>query len=358
MISMRNRVKRVAFFGDAFVDVQTGPMTSLPAFGEDRVVDSVSILPGGSVVNTARHFGSLTASIDVSTHLCVSIGDDTLGSIMKQTLESEGVDLENVTVCDGVPMSTCLVLVGQNGQRAFVSTRKTSNDTSSAARCEESGLLDNCHHVHVSGLFSTIGLQTRSFVELLQQKKKEFGWTFSLDTQYDATEKWTGVEDVVLDLIRLSDIFIPNEVECKGIANAYTNSLECSSGAVTNLEAEMKSEEITSTEDALKAIMALAPETLVVVKIGPGGALVGRQGKIKHVPTPMKIESEQCVDTCGAGDSFAAGMLSQYIVGSLNLDPFSLEFTKAVELGCSAGTWCCTQVGACARPVTAKDIEL
>ena len=79
----------VAFFGDAFVDVQTSPMTSLPAYGEDRVVNSVSIFPGGSVVNTARSFGALTRASGVAASVCVSLGDDHLGRIMQQTLEQE-----------------------------------------------------------------------------------------------------------------------------------------------------------------------------------------------------------------------------------------------------------------------------
>ena len=109
----------VAFFGDAFVDVQTSPMAALPAYGEDRIVERVSLFPGGSVVNTARSFGALTRETDVAASLCVSLGDDHLGTIMRHTLENEGsVDLSHVTTCQKTPMSTCLVLVGPGGERA------------------------------------------------------------------------------------------------------------------------------------------------------------------------------------------------------------------------------------------------
>ena len=334
--------QRVAFFGDAFVDVQTSPMASLPAYGEDRVVSSVSIFPGGSVVNTARSFAALTQSDSVSVSLCVSLGSDHLGNIMLSVLEQErSIDLTHVNVCNNVPMSTCLVLVGPGGDRAFVSTRGTSNDMSNAALCEASGLLDSCTHVHVSGLFSTMGLQTKDFVQLLRRKKGAFGFTLSLDTQYDATEKWTGDEDVVLDLIRLADVFMPNDAECKGICRAHAKA-----DALLDVE-----------ESSLAWLMEAAPDTLIVVKVGPDGAIVGRQGVMHKVPTPMKITPEQCVDTCGAGDAFAAAMLSRWVIGSKSIAPDSVDLLDAVKKGCLAGTWCCTRVGACARPVTAEDLE-
>ena len=128
---------RVAFLGDAFVDVQTSPMTSLPEWDEDRVVSSVSVFPGGSVVNSARHFGSLGKSLGrkahgrkalggeegshQEAHLCVTVGDDSLGTIMMDVIRrEESVQLDHVTVAKNVPMSTCLVLVGPGGRRAFV----------------------------------------------------------------------------------------------------------------------------------------------------------------------------------------------------------------------------------------------
>ena len=120
----------VGFFGDAFVDVQTSPMTSLPAWDEDRVVSSVSVFPGGSVVNTARHFGSLckinnnnnnndntsttpSTAAKAEAHLAVTLGDDALGELMFNTISKEQtVNMEHVVVAEETPMSTCLVLVG------------------------------------------------------------------------------------------------------------------------------------------------------------------------------------------------------------------------------------------------------
>jgi hypothetical protein len=41
--------KRVAFIGDAFVDVQTTPIKNLPRWGQDETVDAIHLLPGTTV---------------------------------------------------------------------------------------------------------------------------------------------------------------------------------------------------------------------------------------------------------------------------------------------------------------------
>ena len=112
-----------------------------------------------------------------------------------------------------------------------------------------------------------------------------------------------------------------------------------------------------NVEDSLLWLMEAAPTTLIVVKVGPKGAIVGREGVVENVATPMSISPEQCVDTCGAGDAFAAAMLSQWVFGGKSCTPDSVDVLGAVQKGCAAGTWCCTQVGAAQRPVSADDFS-
>lgn len=44
--AMADATRRVAFLGDAFVDVQTTPIKQLPRWGQDETVDAVHLLPG------------------------------------------------------------------------------------------------------------------------------------------------------------------------------------------------------------------------------------------------------------------------------------------------------------------------
>lgn len=68
----------VACLGDAFVDVQVAGVRALPSWGEDAECQGVSLLPGGSCANAARHLASIGQE-----ELCVSfftcVGDDEFG---------------------------------------------------------------------------------------------------------------------------------------------------------------------------------------------------------------------------------------------------------------------------------------
>eukprot|EP00587_Corethron_hystrix_P009328 CAMPEP_0113320724 /NCGR_PEP_ID=MMETSP0010_2-20120614/14446_1 /TAXON_ID=216773 ORGANISM="Corethron hystrix, Strain 308" /NCGR_SAMPLE_ID=MMETSP0010_2 /ASSEMBLY_ACC=CAM_ASM_000155 /LENGTH=370 /DNA_ID=CAMNT_0000178619 /DNA_START=93 /DNA_END=1205 /DNA_ORIENTATION=+ /assembly_acc=CAM_ASM_000155 len=357
------KIPVVVFIGDAFVDVQTSPLPSLPIWDGDVTCSSVSILPGGSVANSARHYASLFPKHDV--RLLVTVGDDLLGRAMIDAIEREGVVSTKYLETVPCPMSTCVVLVGPEGKRAFVSTRgDTSVAWLDAARVDRSGLLEIADHVHVSGLFSVPGLMKREFVSLLAEAKERRNFTFSLDTQYDASNLWgapsSGATDddgeagVLMDLIQLADVFVPNHVEAVGISNAHC----------VELTSRDRRDE---TEEAAQRIAEAAPNTLVVVKAGKSGALVVARGleAPRWVPCP-KLEIGKCVDTCGAGDCFAAAMMGRIVEKMYDKtlkfegvnwkDPSLDEVLDAVAYGCKAGTWCCMHVGACARPVSRDDL--
>ena len=68
----------VACLGDAFVDVQVAGVAALPSWGEDAECQGVSLLPGGSCANAARHLASIgREELSVSFFTC--IGDDEFG---------------------------------------------------------------------------------------------------------------------------------------------------------------------------------------------------------------------------------------------------------------------------------------
>ena len=82
----------VLFLGDAFVDVQTSQVESLPAWGEDRDVSSVSTFAGGSVCNAARRFAALQCSMGLKRpYLSIAVADDTFGNMFTNILEKKRI---------------------------------------------------------------------------------------------------------------------------------------------------------------------------------------------------------------------------------------------------------------------------
>jgi sugar/nucleoside kinase (ribokinase family) len=105
---------------------------------------------------------------------------------------------------------------------------------------------------------------------------------------------------------------------------------------------------LTGAPDAATAAEALSTRYgTAAVKLGPGGALLAVGGTIVHrSPGPARPagDEEAVIDSTGAGDAFAAGLLTALLGGA--------EMREAVDAGCRAGAVAVTRVGG--RPVEAN----
>ena len=97
--------RRVAFTGDAFVDVNVLGLHRAPSFGSDTACSAVRLLPGGACANTARTLGALgRGQLEVS--FFSAVGDDDLGRFYSKALSDEGV-LQNPSSTLHVVLSSC-----------------------------------------------------------------------------------------------------------------------------------------------------------------------------------------------------------------------------------------------------------
>jgi sugar/nucleoside kinase (ribokinase family) len=140
--------------------------------------------------------------------------------------------------------------------------------------------LGDAHHFHLSSYYLHRGLLPR--IGELFQRLKGKGLTISLDTNDDPDDRWEGLTEV----LKYVDVLLPNEREARKIAG--TDDLEA----------------------AIRKLSAMVP--LVVVKLGKEGALAQR-GNERFTCPSRRVEA---VDTVGAGDSFDAGFLHQYVRGA------------------------------------------
>ena len=140
-------------------------------------------------------------------------------------------------------------------------------------------LLRQARHLHVASYFLQDAL--RPGLPRLFERARALGLTISLDTNYDPSEAWSGV----LDLLPLTNIFLPNQAEA------------CSLAREENLEKAAEK-------------LSVWVETLAI-KLGAQGALgVSKGQKVRVASIPVKV-----IDTVGAGDSFDAGFLYGYLNG-------------------------------------------
>jgi sugar/nucleoside kinase (ribokinase family) len=114
---------------------------------------------------------------------------------------------------------------------------------------------------------------------------KSKGLTISLDTNDDPDDRWGGG---LHEVLRHVDVFLPNEREACKAAGTSDDDLDA----------------------AVHKLSKLVP--LVVVKLGPKGALA-QKGSERFESASQEVIP---VDTVGAGDSFDAGFLHEYVKGS------------------------------------------
>jgi sugar/nucleoside kinase (ribokinase family) len=162
--------------------------------------------------------------------------------------------------------------------------------------------LTNSRHFHFSSYYLQRGLQPR-VVELFERMKRA-GLTISLDTNDDPEDLWQGDLPSVLAHV---DVFLPNSREARRIAG--TENLE----------------------EAIDRLAEWVP--LVVVKLGGEGAMA-RLGAKRFDSPAIKVDM---VDAVGAGDSFDAGFLSQYLRGA--------DLPTCLRMGNLAGAFSTTRAG-------------
>ena len=248
---------------------------SLPAERE-VVVPEMSLTLGSSSAIVAHNLASLGCKVGFSS--CV--GSDRLGEVALDTLNAAGVEVSTVRKLGGEIKTGLTVILPHGTWRNMV----TYLGAISALRPEHLDFeyLASSRHFHLSSYFLQRGLQTH--IPELLRRLKSAGLTISLDTNDDPDDLW---ESDLRKALPFIDVFLPNEREA------------------------MKISRCENLELALTQLAKSVP--LVVVKLGAQGAIASSRGEILRCAQTNVVE---VADTVGAGDSFDAGFLSEFVNGA------------------------------------------
>lgn len=206
------------------------------------------------------------------------IGNDQFGQIAMERLAAAGVDVSKVSRVSDAIKTGLTVLLQRDGWRNILTYPGTIFDLNPEHL--DLDYLSSSQHFHLSSYYLQRGLQ--SHIPDLLQTLRSKGLTISLDCNDDPEDRWMGIEKV----LSYVDVFLPNEREAKRITG--TDNLD----------------------EAIDQLAGMVP--LLVVKLGAEGAMA-RRGKERVFSPSAKVE---VVDAVGAGDSFDAGFLREFIRGS------------------------------------------
>ncbi len=241
----------------------------------ELLADRMMLTLGSSSAIVAHNLAALGSRVGFQSR----IGDDPLGRIAIERLQQSSVDVSMVRRIPGSTTTGMTVILHHEAWRNILTYSGTIAETT----WEDLDLdyLADSRHFHFSSYYLQRGLRPR--VGELFQYLKSKGLTISLDTNDDPDDKWEGG---LYEILRHVDVFLPNKREA------------CKAAGTEDLEA------------AVSKLAGMA--ALVVVKLGPKGAMAQRGAE------RVLVESREIVpvDTVGAGDSFDAGFLHEFVRGS------------------------------------------
>jgi len=240
----------------------------------ELLASDLNLTLGSSSAIVSHNLASLGSSVGFVS----CIGDDPFGELAVARLSAARVDVSKVSILPGRKTALTVIM-----QRDSWRNMLTYSGTIFDLRIEDIDLdyLSSARHFHFSSFYLQRGLQ-ESVPELLK-KLKSAGLTTSLDCNDDPEDRWEGG---IREALRYVDVFLPNAREAMRLTKA------------------------ASAEAAAKELARTVP--LVVVKLGAEGALA-RRGEEQWSSPALRIE---VVDPVGAGDSFDAGFLHEYLKGS------------------------------------------
>jgi len=286
----------VIVIGELNVDVILNEIESFPAIGKEIIANTMSVTLGSS----SAIFASNLSALGIHVAFIGKIGEDNFAQVVLVSLNNKNVDtshiLKSATLCTG---ATIVLNYGQD--RAMVTYPGAMNDL----RLEDIdfGFLSTARHMHFSSYFIQPGM--RKDVTLLFRRAKEMGLTTSLDTQWDTEEKW----DIPLkELLPYVDLFLPNIQEFRFLTKCKT------------------------VEEGINKLKNIAH--YIVIKNGSDGAMAWDGKQLISQPA---FKNDQVVDCIGAGDSFNAGFISEFIKKE--------SLGRCLEIGALAGAINTTRAG-------------
>ena len=271
-------MRTIHVIGNVQMDVLASPVERLPQPGGDDIIDSIAVRPAGAAGNVSLAL----AALGVQHRLFGVVGDDQAGIWVAEELRRLGVG-DDLLIVKGQDTGISIALEAPQRERAFLTAHGVLNSFVEKSIPDDAV---NAEFVILTGYFSLPGLRGAPTRTLLQRARSS-GATTVFDTGWDP-ENWRGgAAEELLSLLSLVDVFLPNEPEAAALAGT------------------------TDMREAAAFLRHYCPGWIVIKRGEKGVQATGPNGESESIAAPPVV----ALDTTGAGDSLAAGMLAELCSG-------------------------------------------
>jgi ribokinase len=272
-MSSENR-PRICVVGSSNTDL-VARTPRMPVFGETLHGHSFHIGFGGKGANQAVMAARLGGQVSMMTRL----GRDTFGQDTLANYRDQGIDTAYVMFDDNVASGVALILVQEKSGQNSIVIANGANGTITPENVRAASEAITSAQVLVCQLEIPLAASVEAF-----RVAKEVG---SIQTIFNPAP----AADLSSELLSLTDILIPNEVEAEMLVGFKVDNND-------------------SATKAARELQRRGPKT-VIITLGSRGALVFETG---HDPQFIHAEKVEAVDTTGAGDAFVGSFA--YLIAS------------------------------------------
>lgn len=289
----------IVCLGIIVADVIARPVDAYPQRGELSLCREMRPSIGGCAANT----GIGLQKLGVPTAIIGKVGRDGFGDLVRDILQSHGVETKGMVTDEKTATSATMVMIASDGERSFI--HYTGANAEFIDADVNWDIVRGAKLLHVAGHFVMPKFDGVPCAETLK-RARQMGLKTALDTVWDASGAWMEKLQPVLPYI---DYFVPSFHEAR---QCFPN--------------------LHTPQDVARAFQDEGVG-VVALKMGEAGSYV-RNGNEEWLLPAYEVQS---VDATGAGDAFAAGFLAGVVRG------YDLEICG--RLGNAVGACCVTQVG-------------
>lgn len=263
---------KVMIIGAAIIDVLVSPAEEEVFQTGSYPAETIRMSPGGDALNEA----TVLAGLGVPVMLETVLGSDMAGETVIRHCRKMGIDIERLHVQEDLDTGINVVLVKKDGERVFLtnphgSLRSLRLEDIILPFPEAAGIL--CF----ASIFVFPHLKTAEMAALFRQAKEQ-----GMLVCADMTKCKNGeTVDEIAPALTYVDYLLPNKEEAMLVTRTAT------------------------VEQAAERFLVAGVKN-VIIKCGAAGCYVKNNYQEMWISARKDVV---CVDTTGAGDSFAAGFL-------------------------------------------------